>query len=117
MKRFEIDDDGSFLYWPHSDTHLGWEQFRQIIDPAAAVVAKQRSTEFNEKYGAAIRAVRNEYGLTQAEIKGVTDRNLRRVEKGEIQVSKKVLESLAKAHGLPLDEYLKVLADQMKDMG
>lgn len=54
---FEIDEDGRFLFWPHADVHLGWEQFLQIVDPTSAVAAQQRSKVFNERYGAAIRAL------------------------------------------------------------
>jgi hypothetical protein len=113
IEAFEIDEDGRFLHWPHADVHLGWEQFRQILDPAAALAAKQRSREFNQRYGAAIRALREERGLKQSDIKGVTERHLRRVEHGEQAASKSILESLASAHKLRLEEYLNRLAKRL----
>jgi hypothetical protein len=112
---FEIDEDGRFLFWPHADVHLGWEQFVQIVDPAAAVAAKQRSHEFNERYGAAIRALREQHGLKQSDIRGVTERHLRRVEHGEQTASKGTLEALASAHGVTLDAYLRILAERLSD--
>ena len=33
IHNFEIDKDGSFIYWPDLDLHLGWEQLEQIVDP------------------------------------------------------------------------------------
>src|SRR5205823_295253 len=51
---FEIDEDGRFLYWPHADVHLGWTQFRQIIDPASAVADIKKTEKFNQRYGTAI---------------------------------------------------------------
>jgi len=110
---FEIDEDGSFLFWPHADVHLGWEQFLQILDPAAAIAAKQRSREFNKRYGSAIRAVREAHKLKQSEIAGMTERHLRRIEHGEQRASKKTLETLANTHDLPLKAYLKEIASSM----
>ena len=44
LRNFEIDPDGSFLYWPELDVHLGWNQFLQAVDPAEFRKAQQRST-------------------------------------------------------------------------
>lgn len=107
---FEIDEDGSFVYWPHADAHFGWEQFLYLVDPAAAVAARQKTEAFNRRYGAAIRSLREKAGLKQSDIKGITERNLRRVEHGELAASKATLVALARAHGLPLEDYLKDLA-------
>lgn len=110
QKDFEIDEDGSFLYWPHVDVHLGWEQCLQAIDPVAALAAQDRTTEFNTRYGAAVRRLRAEHGLTQADIHGLTERHLRRVEKGQCTASKATLNALAAAHGFSLAEYMKEVA-------
>lgn len=113
IEAFEIDDDGRFLFWPHADVHLGWEQLLQIIDPSAALAAKQKSDQFNQRYGEAIRALREEHGLTQSGIFGLTERHLRRVEHGRQAASKSTLEALANAHQLSLQEYLKQLAERL----
>lgn len=113
IEAFEIDEDGRFLFWAHADVHLGWEQLLQIVDPAAAVAAKQRSEKFNQRYGEAIRVLREEHGLKQSEIAGLTERHLRRVEHGEQAASKSTLEALASAHHLALNEYLKALAQHL----
>jgi len=110
IRSFEIDEDGRFLYWPHSDVHLGWEQLRQIVDPASALADQQKTRKFNRGYVAAIRSLREEKGLKQSAITGVTDRHLRRVEHGEQVASKATLGSLAKSHGMTLENYLKELA-------
>ena len=110
---FEIDEDGRYLHWPHADVHLGWAQFRQLVDPTAALADVRKTKKFNQRYGAAIRAVREELGLKQADIHGVTERQLRRVEHGEQAASKATLEALAKAHTQSLEEYLEVLANRM----
>ena len=110
---FEIDEDGRYLHWPHADVHLGWAQLRQLIDPTAALADVQKTKKFNQRYGAAIRSRREELGLKQADIHGVTERQLRRVEHGEQAASKATLEALAKAHSQSLEEYLDVLAKRM----
>lgn len=113
-KDFEIDEDGSFLYWPHADVHLGWEQCLQVIDPAAALAAQDRTTEFNTRYGAAIRRLREEHELTQADIDGLTERHLRRIEKGQCAASKATLDVLAISHDLSLAEYMKQIAKRVE---
>ena len=113
LAHFEIDEDGRFLFWPHADAHLGWEQFTQIVDPPAAFAAKQSSTEFNKRYGAAIRAAREASNLKQTDIEGIFNRDLRRIEQGEQAASKSALESLSNAHRLTLDAYLTTLSGRM----
>jgi hypothetical protein len=107
---FAIDEDGRYLHWPHADVHLGWTQFQQMIDPASVLTAAARTGRYNRRYGAAIRALRESRGLKQTEIHGLTDRHLRRVEKGLQTASKATLEALAKAHSLSLEEYIDRLA-------
>ncbi|MFN0196803.1 MAG: helix-turn-helix domain-containing protein [Planctomycetaceae bacterium] len=110
---FEIDEDGSYLYWPHADVHLGWKQFMQIIDPTSALADMKKTAEFNKQYGAAIRSLREEQGLKQADIHGMTERQLRRVEHGEQAATKATLESLAFAHVKSLEEYLKMISQRL----
>ncbi len=78
-----IDPDGSFIYWPDLDVHLGWNQFLQAVDPAEFRKAQQRSAEFNARYGAAIRRVREAAGIVQSGVEGLTERQVRRIEYGE----------------------------------
>ena len=61
IKAFEIDEDGSYLYWPHADVDLGWEQLQGILDPTTLLAARRRSAAFNLQYGRAIRAFREVY--------------------------------------------------------
>jgi hypothetical protein len=113
LAAFEVDEDGSYLYWPHADVHLGWTQLQSIVDPAMALAAQQRTQTFNRKYGAAIRALRVERGLTQGQIPGVADRHLRRVEHGQAAASSSVLRALAEAHAMSLADYLAELAKRL----
>ena len=114
VRNFEIDEDGSFLFWPHADVHLGWEQLVALVDPREILRAKQNTDAFNATYGAAIRAMREENDLRQSDIKGLTERNLRRIEKGELRASKNALEALAAAHNLNVGEYMDAIAKRLK---
>lgn len=109
FSRFEIDEDGRFLYWPDSDTHLGWKQLEQLINPAVALRDKEKNDDFKHRYGQAIRGLREERGLKQTEIDGLTDRQLRRIEQGQQMVTSKALTALAKAHRLEVAEYMNEL--------
>ena len=100
LRNFEIDPDGSFLYWPTLGVHLGWEQFLQALDPTALWRAQQRSAIFNARYGAAIRRVREAAGILQSKVEGLTERQLRRIERGECRATTAAITALAKAHGL-----------------
>ena len=110
LSSFEIDEDGRFLHWPHSDSHLGWKQLHQLIDPTVALEDAKKSDQFKVKYGNAIRTLRESSGLKQSDIVGLTPRQLRRIEHGEQIVSKKSLGALSLAHGIPIDTYLRKLA-------
>ncbi len=110
LRAFEVDPDGSFVYWPKFDAHLGWNQFLQIVDPTEHRKAQQKSEGFNERYGAAIRKLREAAGISQAKIEGLTERQLRRIERGEFRATASALTKLARAHGLSPEEYLENLA-------
>lgn len=114
-RAFEIDEDGSFLHWPHVDVHLGWTQFEHLVDPTSAILQRRKSARFNRRYGDAIRRLRELRELRQADVRGITARQLRRVESGEQAASKATLEALAKSHNMSLDDYLQVLANLVSE--
>ena len=109
VRNFSIDPDGSFIYWPDLDVHLGWNQFLQALDPAQLRKAQQRSAGFNERYGAAIRSVREAAGIPQSKIEGLTERQVRRIEHGENRATSAAIAALAKAHGLDANAYMETL--------
>jgi hypothetical protein len=114
LQNFRIDPDGSFIHWPEIDVHLGWNQFLQAVNPAELQKAQQRSANFNRRYGAAIRKLREEAGIPQGTVEGITERQLRRIEQGECRATTRALAALAKAHNLPVGAYMDALAKAMK---
>ena len=114
LRNFKIDPDGSFIHWPDVDAHLGWNQFLQAVDPAELRKAQQRSAGFNERYGAAIRRVREAAGILQSKVEGLTERQLRRIEQGKSRATTAAITALAKAHGLDANAYMERLTKAMQ---
>jgi hypothetical protein len=115
VRNFTIDPDGSFIYWPDLDVHLGWNQFLQAVEPDELRKAQQRSTDFNQRYGAAIRKVREAAGILQSKVEGLTERQLRRIEHGESRATTAAITALAKAHSLDENTYMERLANAMQN--
>jgi ribosome-binding protein aMBF1 (putative translation factor) len=113
IARFEIDPYGAFLHWPGRDVHIGWPQLEQAADPHAHLRARQRDELFNRQYGRAIRAFREERGLTQREVAGLDPRTVRRIEQGVTRATSSALRKLAAAHGLAPNEYLAQVAERL----
>lgn len=114
LRNFVIDPDGSFVHWPDLDVHLGWNQFLQAVHPEESRKAQQRTERYNQRYGAAIRKLREEAAISQSKVDGLTERQIRRIEQGECRATTTALSALAKAHGLDAHAYMERLAKAMK---
>jgi Protein of unknown function (DUF2442) len=114
LEEFEIDEDGAFIYWPDLDVHLGWPQLQQIVDPNAALKASQKSTAFNQRYGKAVQKIREAAGLALGDVLGISDKQLRRIERGECRLTSNAIEALAKSHNMRPNEYMQKLAEALE---
>lgn len=110
---FEVDDDGSFLYWPAGDVHLDLEALRCVIDPGFIDNQRAASIKDDRRYGKAIAQYRKKCGLSQSNIEGLTDRQVRRIEQGDTRPNEKSLRILARTHGISLGDYLDRLAENL----
>src|ERR1044071_1923126 len=110
VQEFEIDEDGAFIYWPRLDVHLGWAQLQQVVNPQAALRASQKSAEFNERYGRAVRKFREGSGVRASDVAGLSEKQLGRIERGECRLTSNAIEALAKAHKLNPNDYMEKLA-------
>lgn len=106
---FEIDEDGSYLHWPGPDIHLDLDSIRVAIDPSARKQAFDSKAFRNLRYGKSIAQLRVEKGLKQSEITGLSERQVRRIERGESS-GYDSLSRMAAAHRMSLDQYLNELA-------
>ena len=106
----QIADDGSYVHWPTPDVHVDLGSLRRLIDPTAREAARVERVKEQEGFGAAVAALRKAAGLTQAAVDGVTARQIRRIEAGEVFPRVSTLAKLAAAHGQSTNDYLDALA-------
>lgn len=93
---------------------LDLDSLRIAIDPEEMDKANARRLMHNERFGIAVATVRKNNNLTQNEIEGLSDRQLRRIEKGE-HATFKALEYLAAAHEMTLRDYLAAVAKEAQE--
>lgn len=110
---FEVAEDGSYIWWPGPDIHIDLDAIRAAIDPASGERARRNRQSHGREYGAAIAALRKASALRQADIPGVSERQLRRIEQSGA-VSLHTLELLSKAHRMTMPDYLNAVAHQIK---
>lgn len=106
---FEIDEDGSYLYWPSCDIHLDMEALRAIVDPEWRDRLRAERAIYDQKFGEAVAAVRKAHHLKETDIPGISSRQIRRIEKGD-HPKLETLRKLSQAHGLTVNEYLQEIA-------
>ena len=111
-RHFEIAKDGSFIWWPSQDIHLDLDAIKSVVDAAWRRRSDRLRRAHGGEYGAAIAAVRKEHGLKQTEVPGISERQLRRIERsGDVSVH--TLRGLAEAHGMALDDYMNAVAEKI----
>jgi hypothetical protein len=108
-RSFAVDEDGSYIHWPGPDIHLDLDAIRAAADPEARARAEAAKAVHDSRYGVAIARLRFRAGLKQSQIKGLSERQVRRIEKGE-GTTCEALRRLASAHGMDLESYLRELA-------
>ena len=102
---FGIDADGSYLHWPAHDVHLGVSQLLQAADPAFLIdIEIERNS--NDFSGRALRTIREERGVRQADIPGLSERQVRRIEDGVSRLRPVSASSFADALGMTVAELL-----------
>lgn len=110
LPRYELSDSGSRLRWPDSDVDLNLDTIREYADPDVRHEHEARARQEAARYAGAIRRLREERGLKQSDIEGLTDRQVRRLEQGDTVPQIDTLKKLAAAHGMHIDAYLGELA-------
>jgi len=108
-ERFRLADDGSYLHWPGPDVHLDLDAVRYLVDSKARRRMDLERLAHDRRFGRALAGLRRHKGLAQADVPGVSARQLRRIEAGALpRVS--TIETLARAHRLTLDDYIAEIA-------
>lgn len=112
---FEIDEDGSYLYWPSSDIHLDMEVLRATVDPEWQEKLAAERVMYDLRFGQALAIVRTAHNLKQTDIPGISPRQIRRIEKGSIP-KLATLRKFSQAHGLSVNEYLEEIAQTISHL-
>jgi len=106
---FQISESGSHIHWSSGDIDLNLESIRYRCDPEYKKAADKRKLMEIKAIGESIKSLRRKHNLSQSDC-GITEREMRRIEKGEVLPSSSTIKKLAKAHGLGYPEYLSLLA-------
>jgi Protein of unknown function (DUF2442) len=113
---FEIDEDGSYLYWPSADLHLDLEALRATVDPEWQEKLAAERVMYDLRFGQALATVRKSHNLKQTDIPGISTRQIRRIEKGS-RPKLATLRKFSQAHGLSVNEYLEEIAQTIQRLG
>lgn len=114
---FELDEDGSYLYWPVADLHLGVSQILQAVDPPYLADIEVRRFPGSAAIGARIATLRKARDIRQRDIEGLSERHVRRIEQGVARLTGDSAVKLAGALAMDLDEFLAEVAQAAADSG
>lgn len=103
-RTFEIDEDGSFLHWPHDDIHIDIETLEYHTNPEYRKKADLKRLQYNRQFGDSLKRLRKESGLHQRDIPGLSARHVRRIENGETPVTADALEKIVAALGMSVEQ-------------
>ena len=113
---FAVTDSGSYMRWPVADIDLGLDSVRMLADPVVRREYESLARKDMALYADAIRTFRQECGLKQSDIDGMTARTVRRLEGGAMVPQIGTLRKFAAAHRMTVGEYLHELAWRSKRM-
>jgi len=114
LSMFELNASGSRIHWPSGDIDINLDTIREHADPR---IRKQHELERRReaaRYGDAVRRLREDNGLKQSGIHGLSERQVRRLESGDTIPHTGTLKKLATAHEMQVDDYLKELAKRTR---
>ena len=105
LSQLEVDIDGSFLTWRNTDIHLGPSQLLQAVDPSQ--LAEIEIERFrSENTALALKHMREQRGLRQADIVGLGERQVSRLENAESRLTAGAAESFARSFDLSIPDFL-----------
>jgi len=112
---FVLEEEGLLLYWPDSHVHLDLEDIRFANDPKREQAARTSRIGEQRGIGVALRQLREEAGLKQSEINGISERQVRRVESGH-RLTVGTLDAFATAMRVDPDYLLERLSEVIDEV-
>ena len=109
---FTISSEGSYMHWPEGDVHIDLDAVRCLKDDAWREKKERERLLYDIRFGEAVATLRKRCGIKQAEIQGLSERHVRRIERGE-RTRIDTLAIVARSHGLSLKEYLDEIAEML----
>lgn len=109
---FTISSEGSYLHWPKADVHIDLDAVRYLKDDAWREKKERERLLYDTRFGEAVAALRKRHGIKQAGIHGLSERQVRRIERGK-RTRIDTLAIVARSHGLSLKEYLNEIAGML----
>ncbi|MDE3000384.1 MAG: hypothetical protein OXU79_15015 [Gemmatimonadota bacterium] len=109
---FTISSEGSYIHWPEADVHIDLDAVRYLKDKTWREKKDRERLMYDLRFGEAVAELRKKCGLKQADIRGLSERHVRRIEKGE-RTRIDTLAILARSQGLSLKEYLDEIAEML----
>jgi transcriptional regulator with XRE-family HTH domain len=100
----------SGVHWPDGDVDISLDTLLEYNNPTVRHRREVRARREVALYAKAVRRFREERGLKQAGIAGLSERQVRRIEDGDSFPHMDTLVKLAAAHSLSVNEYLGALA-------
>lgn len=110
LRHFSVSRSGSRIHWELGDVDIDLNTIREAVDPEFRRANEVLAREDAARYGKAIKQLREEARLTQKEIPGLSERQVRRLELGGTTPRADTLRKLAAAHGMEPSDYLNKLA-------
>ena len=109
VSQFEIDEDGSYLYWESRDIHLGVSELLKETDRDYLVELEIGRAQ-KDHIGRALVHMRAERQIRQSDFAGLSARQVRRLEKGDSQLTADSAQKLASSLGLQIEDFLAELS-------
>ena len=107
---FEIQENGSCLYWASTDTHIDFEALLYYVDLDYQAKVGKETAEHNRRYGKAIEIVRTAYQISVDGIEGLEPNEVKDIEAGCISARASILCLYSTAIGISLDDFLEKIA-------
>lgn len=114
LQNFKVSESGSRMHWPDADVDLDLDAIRAVADPEVRRAQETQRRKDAARYGRAIKAVRVEHKLKQSEVPGLSERQLRRLESGDVVPHASTLAKLAAAHDMTVEAYMSALAKKVR---
>jgi ribosome-binding protein aMBF1 (putative translation factor) len=114
LAELDVSETGSHIHWEDGDVDLDLDVIRAYADPGVRRQHEDERRKEAARYARAIRKLREERGLKQAYIAGLSERQVRRLEGGATLPHSSTLKKLAAAHEMSVEDYLKELAKRSR---